>query len=62
MLTVWQKAIVAAVFELCCVGVMVMYELLGHAKQLNVAVAQRMAPAETALGRCVAGLSDYACC
>jgi hypothetical protein len=29
---------------------MVMYELLGHAEQLNVAVAQRIAPAETAPG------------
>jgi hypothetical protein len=32
-LTAWQQAIVAAVFELCLVGVMVIYELLGHAKQ-----------------------------
>jgi hypothetical protein len=29
-LTAWQQAIVAAVFELCLVGVMVIYELLGH--------------------------------
>jgi hypothetical protein len=28
--TAWQQAIVAAVFELCLVGVMVIYELLGH--------------------------------
>ena len=33
VLTAWQQAIVAAVFELCLVGVMVIYELLGHAKQ-----------------------------
>src|SRR5262249_4358164 len=33
-LTAWQQAIVAGVFELCLVGVMVGYELLGHAKQL----------------------------
>ena len=32
-LTAWQQAIVAAVFELCLVGVMVIYELLGHARQ-----------------------------
>jgi hypothetical protein len=32
-LTAWQQAVVAAVFELCLVGVMVIYELLGHAKQ-----------------------------
>ena len=32
-LTAWQQAIVAGVFELCLVGVMVIYELLGHAKQ-----------------------------
>jgi len=29
-LTAWQQAIVAAVFELCLVGVMVIFELLGH--------------------------------
>ena len=33
VLTAWQQAIVAAVFELCLVGVMVIYELLGHVKQ-----------------------------
>ena len=32
-LTAWQQAIVAAVFELCLVGVMVIYELLGHERQ-----------------------------
>jgi hypothetical protein len=31
-LTAWQQAIVAAVFELCLVGVMVSFELLGHDK------------------------------
>src|SRR5262249_23984301 len=30
VLTAWQQAIVAAVFELCLVGVMVIFELLGH--------------------------------
>jgi hypothetical protein len=30
VLTAWQQAVVAAVFELCLVGVMVIYELLGH--------------------------------
>ncbi len=29
-LTAWQQAIVAGVFELCLVGVMVIFELLGH--------------------------------
>jgi hypothetical protein len=33
VLTAWQQAIVAAVFELCLVGVMVGYELLGHTRQ-----------------------------
>jgi hypothetical protein len=32
-LTAWQQAIVAAVFELCLVGVMVIYELLGHERK-----------------------------
>jgi hypothetical protein len=32
-LTAWQQAVVAAVFELCLVGVMVIYELLGHVRQ-----------------------------
>ena len=31
-LTAWQQAIVAGVFELCLVGVMVIYELLGQPK------------------------------
>jgi hypothetical protein len=31
-LTAWQQAIVAAVFELCLVGVMVIYELLGQVR------------------------------
>ena len=30
-LTAWQQAVIAAVFELCLVGVMVIFELLGHA-------------------------------
>jgi hypothetical protein len=29
-LTAWQQAIVAGVFELCLVGVMIIYELLDH--------------------------------
>ena len=33
VLTSWQQAIVALVFELCLVGVMVIYEILGHSKQ-----------------------------
>jgi hypothetical protein len=31
--TAWQQAIMAAVFELCLVGVMVAFELLGHGKE-----------------------------
>src|SRR5262245_14647839 len=31
-LTAWQQAIVAGVFELCLVGVMVIYELLGDTR------------------------------
>jgi hypothetical protein len=30
--TAWQQAVMAAVFELCLVGVMVAFELLGHSK------------------------------
>jgi hypothetical protein len=33
VLTAWQQAIVAAVFELCLVGVMVIFELLGQGRQ-----------------------------
>jgi hypothetical protein len=33
VLTAWQQAIVAGVFELCLVGVMVIYELLGQGRQ-----------------------------
>ena len=33
VLTAWQQAVVAAVFELCLVGVMVIYELLGQTRQ-----------------------------
>jgi hypothetical protein len=36
-LTAWQQAVVAAVFELCLVGVMVIYELLGQAAGGRVA-------------------------
>lgn len=32
-LTAWQQTIVAAVFEFCLVGVMVIFELLGHVRQ-----------------------------
>src|SRR5215468_7772956 len=37
VLTAWQQAIVAAVFELCLVGVMVIFELLGHRDMEGVA-------------------------
>src|SRR5262245_58043098 len=43
-LTAWQQAIVAAVFELCLVGVMVIYELLGQGR----APASQQAAANTA--------------
>jgi hypothetical protein len=39
-LTAWQQAVVAGVFELCLVGVMVIYELLGHVMQPSVSVAE----------------------
>jgi len=48
-LTAWQQAIVAAVFELCLVGVMVIYELLGHERQLTrqtAGVARTVNPAD----------------
>jgi hypothetical protein len=35
-LTAWQQAIVAGVFELCLVGVMVIFELLGHGRPVPV--------------------------
>ena len=43
-LTAWQQAIVAAVFELCLVGVMVIYELLGHPKQPQQRIAGLQQP------------------
>jgi hypothetical protein len=36
VLTAWQQAVVAGVFELCLVGVMVIYELLGQQKAVQV--------------------------
>ena len=36
-LTAWQQAIVAAVFELCLVGVMVIFELLGQGQKQSAA-------------------------
>jgi hypothetical protein len=50
VLTAWQQAIVAAVFELCLVGVMVIFELLGHRKveETHAAVALSLVtPANT---------------
>ena len=40
VLTAWQQAVVAAVFELCLVGVMVIYELLGQTRQPPFALAR----------------------
>ena len=37
VLTAWQQAIVAGVFELCLVGTMVIFELLGHGRQAPLA-------------------------
>jgi len=39
-----QQAIVAAVFELCLVGVMVIFELLGHGKQAAGATSAKQTP------------------
>ena len=44
MLTAWQQAVVAAVFELCLVGVMVIYELLGQCQPSALRVSQDRAP------------------
>jgi hypothetical protein len=41
VLTAWQQAIVAAVFELCLVGVMVIFELLGHREAKDAAQPAR---------------------
>ncbi len=53
-LTAWQQAIVAGVFELCLVGVMVIYELLGHAGlKVSAATAGKetaVEPSSTAVG------------
>jgi hypothetical protein len=48
VLTAWQQAIVAAVFELCLVGVMVIYELLGHGTAARAAVGATSADASEA--------------
>jgi hypothetical protein len=39
VLTAWQQAIVAGVFELCLVGVMVIFELLGYGRQPSISLA-----------------------
>jgi hypothetical protein len=52
-LTAWQQAIVAGVFELCLVGVMVIYELLGHqgpASEARPAKEPAPAPMTVAVG------------
>jgi hypothetical protein len=43
-LTAWQKAIVAGVFELCLVGVMVIFELLGQGQKQSAARGVDKAP------------------
>src|SRR5215468_6327095 len=47
VLTAWQQAIVAAVFELCLVGVMVIFELLGH-REVEKPVQHAYAPGASA--------------
>jgi hypothetical protein len=54
VLTAWQQAIVAAVFELCLVGVMVVYELLGHR------TVQESAQPDGTVPALVAGAQDEA--
>ena len=44
-LTAWQQAVVAAVFELCLVGVMVIYELLGQIVGGRATVQDKADPA-----------------
>jgi hypothetical protein len=43
-LTAWQQAVVAAVFELCLVGVMVIYELLGQHASVRGAIQDKADP------------------
>ena len=45
-LTAWQQAVVAAVFELCLVGVMVIYELLGQNAGGRAAAQDKADPAD----------------
>jgi hypothetical protein len=51
-LTAWQQAVVAGVFELCLVGVMVIFELLGHSQTIAIfgaaSIATIPAPPTTA--------------
>ena len=53
-LTAWQQAVVAAVFELCLVGVMVIFELLGQVKvpepPVLTAETRAVRPTATAIG------------
>jgi hypothetical protein len=50
-LTAWQQAVVAAVFELCLVGVMVIFELLGQAAGGRVANQAKDDPEDRAPDR-----------
>ena len=45
-LTAWQQAVVAAVFELCLVGVMVIFELLGQNAGGRAAIQDKADPAD----------------
>jgi hypothetical protein len=54
-LTPWQQAIVAAVFELCLVGVMVIYELLGQERN---GVSKKSATGVSAKTWTVEGVAD----
>src|SRR5262245_22651700 len=46
-LTAWQQAVVAAVFELCLVGVMVIFELLGQDAGRQPKVQDKAEPEDT---------------
>jgi hypothetical protein len=67
VLTAWQQAIVAAVFEFCLVGVMVIYELLGHAPQpaqqhrgdVTVEKVARMAKPRGRIGTTAKSVKSY---
>jgi hypothetical protein len=50
-LTAWQSAIIAAVFDVCLVGVMVIFEVLGHTQPAAAAARDRLHSTKQALTR-----------